>query len=153
MRSQSIWDQKAAQGDYKGAFLAFIQYRRGATFVELQNILSPYIPVYGDLAIYREPYENAIFWAGVSIELAKLYGALMSEHLIYVRTTSPYTYLADGKVLTLPLATLLEADYQEPHWYPVALYPMDEAARRKFAGRDEVTEQGSIFMSSNEWLS
>lgn len=136
MQEYPLWEQKAAQGDYKGAVLAYVIHRRGATFVELQLLLAAYMPVHGKHAIVYAPPETLILWGNVSQAFSALFEALLAEEAIYLVPASVEAYRHGGGILPLPIATRLDKPYTTPHWWPAAIYPMDEVARRHFGKRD-----------------
>lgn len=61
---------------------------------------------------------NIILWSGISLEMIEAIDSLIKEKLIDIYPTTPLVYMADGAVLSLPIAKSMRK-YKKPHWAPV----------------------------------
>jgi len=117
-------------GNYIDAVAGFVSERGGVSFVELRDLLSPYIPVLGDVAMFLPGYENIILWAGMSTEFFQVIAEALRTHRIETKPTQVLVYLIDGEALNMPLAKSLR-QYKEPHWLPVAFNKYTPVGRRR----------------------
>lgn len=94
------------------------EMKSGVSFVDLENRLGA--KAKGDYQYEILP--NVVLWSGMSIEFAS---ALRDERIrdaLEIAPTPLLVYLADGKVLNLPIAKRPPRNgYREPHWAPVTL--------------------------------
>jgi hypothetical protein len=111
------WTSKAQAGDLVGAAVEYIRVKDYVSFPELQRMLSPYIPTEGDLALEIQPH--LLIWANVSEEFADIMRLLQAGGEVERHPASILTYLADGGMLTLPVAKRVpNGGYKTDHWIP-----------------------------------
>jgi hypothetical protein len=111
-----------SQGKYVEAIIGYIKNTKGVTYAEIKDMLSPYIDTDGEWAIELPGYHNIIMWGGMSKEFIDIMGAVQKTGQIECAPTSPLTYIADGRMMRMPLAKQLR-QYKELHWLPVVLNP------------------------------
>ena len=94
------------------SILEFVKQRGGGvTFAELSAL-----PGFaGEKEMVNEEY-NHVLWSGISDEFIDALKALRTK--LSIRPTSYLTYLADGKLLSLPLVKR-PVKYKKPRWLPV----------------------------------
>jgi hypothetical protein len=71
----------------------------------------------GTTVIAHGDKENIVLWAGVSENFADAILSLVIPKLVIERSTPLLVYLADGRIIRLPLARKFR-DYKKPHWCP-----------------------------------
>ena len=121
MESQTL----AQQGKFKEAVAALVRETGGGvSFVEIVQLLDPYMPVQGDRQLTYPDHPTIVLWDEMSHEFCQLMLELVSEQILKCSPTEWLVYIADRMVLTLPLATEL-TQYQEPHWLPVVFDLVD----------------------------
>jgi hypothetical protein len=94
------------------------------SFVQIRRVLEQAgIPTKGSQALsLGDP--NLILWAGVSDEFAAVVTELHAAKAIHPVSTSVLTYLAEGCMLSFPLAKRPpKGGYREEHWAPVLFRP------------------------------
>lgn len=121
MESQAL----TQQGKFKEAVAALVRETGGGvSFVEIAQLLEPYMPVKGDRQLTYPDHPMIVLWDGMSHEFCQLMQELVSEQNLTCSPTEWLVYLADREMLTLPVATEL-TEYQEPHWLPVVFDLVD----------------------------
>ena len=96
------------------AVLDLVRKRPGLSWVEVCSFIEG---ANGNRSVQCAP--NLYLWDGVSNELIAAMNELLKADAIEVRPWSLLVYLADGDLLTLPLATRLpKGGYAKPHWLP-----------------------------------
>jgi hypothetical protein len=118
------WDEHARQGNYAQAIISLVQTRRGVSFVEITDLLEPYMEVQGQQALHLPDYPNLILWSGMSEAACTAIREALATGTIEYRPTSPLVYMIDGGFPDMPLAKSLR-HYTVPHWVPVTLNPKD----------------------------
>lgn len=118
------------QGKYVDAVIDMIRQREGVTFVEIEKLLSPYMEVNGDYALYSNSYPTLIFWMGISEQYFEVMKQVMSSGKVEGLPTHYLTYYADGKVPTMPLARKV-MQYKDPHWVPIAFNSVKAKEKHK----------------------
>lgn len=131
------WEELARRGEVKEAVLAYVQTYDWVTFAELQNHLEPYCPVEGNVGI--EFVHNAVIWCDMSQELADVCTSLMNEKALFLHPANIFSYMADGRMLTLPLARRKprgQTGYKQPRWFPCCLrtVPLPETPGKRKKG-------------------
>lgn len=111
----------------KEQILDFIRERRHVSFVELERLLGDQMD--GDYALWIGN-ENIILWSGVSQQFADTFNDLVRTGAVRLVPASLFIYLADGKVLGLPLVKG-RYRYKQPHWLPVTLDIPEGKGREK----------------------
>ncbi len=95
----------------------------GTSFVEIENALTAagHDPT-GELGIEHPKCHNLFIWAGVNAMFTAALNELLGAHLVHYRPTTPLVYIADGKLLTMPIAARPPKNgYREPHWVPAVI--------------------------------
>lgn len=86
--------------------------------VNLRRELETFFDTRGDG--WLEVQRNVILWTDMSPEFTEVMAALLGDKRVDVRLTSTFVYLADGVMLSLPVAQRVPAKgYTKPHWLPV----------------------------------
>jgi hypothetical protein len=102
------------------AILDYAQKHPGMSFVEVERIFDEHGFDYkGTLAICHLEYANIIIWKGWNKDATELLGALLEGPMEMV-PTNVLTYVADSKLLAIPLAKKA-INYKHPHWLPMTL--------------------------------
>jgi hypothetical protein len=65
-------------------------------------------------------HENLVLWPHMSREAIEIIEWLLDEDVVHLHVTTKLTYLIDGCVPALPLATS-RWQYKTPHWIPAVL--------------------------------
>ena len=66
--------------------------------------------------------KNVVVWMGMSQAFCDAIRELLDEKTIFLCPTTSLTYLADGKILILPIAKRPPANgYTKPHWCPAVM--------------------------------
>ncbi len=108
-----------------------IKKYRSVSFVELEEIpgfkQSEEDREKGDTVFSSsEAYKlNIIMWVQVSIEAIEALKELLHEKKIKATPTSVFVYLADGKMLKIPLAKSARK-YKKFHWAPCVFNPVED---------------------------
>ncbi len=119
----------AQQGQFKEAVTALVRETGGGvSFVEIVQLLEPYMPVQGDQILTWPGYPTIVLWSGMSHEFCQVILDLMSEGILKCSPTEWLVYMADREILRLPLATEL-VQYKELHWLPVVFDLVDSQAQ------------------------
>lgn len=103
--------------------LVLVRRQQGTSFVEISKELakSGFDPK-GDLALCHPSDGNLVMWLGVSDLLVDALNELLAARLVHYKPTTPFVYLADGGMPTLPQAQRPpKGGYREPHWLPVVI--------------------------------
>lgn len=117
-------ERKAQRGDLRGAVIEYVTASDWVTLAEIEQFLSAYMDVEGDVQIFLDYDHNIVLWAGMSEEFAELIADLQGDPALGVDACSPMAYIMDGKTLTLPIAKRPpKQGYKEPHWAPLCLRP------------------------------
>ena len=75
----------------------------------------------GNVTMRHPEHESIIFWENLSENVVKALEDLVRQKQIFMAPATQFTYLADGLVSTLPLATSAR-DYTKPHWLPICFH-------------------------------
>ena len=117
--------------------LTYIREKDWVTYVEVERVLAPYIPVRGDYAIEHPTIDNLLFWCGVSAEVCAIVNELFEARQIWRVPAERLAYHIDGKVLSLPIPRRVQQRYAKPYWLPTCLRATEQIspADRKKYGR------------------
>jgi hypothetical protein len=116
---ETAWNLLAREGKLADAVAAYVEHYDWVTFVEIERLLEPFIPTRGTLALEIAP--NTIMWADMSEEFCAVMHEIQERKLIWPHGVSLLSYLADGGVLTLPLAKRpSKKGYVKERWLPIA---------------------------------
>ena len=130
------WRAPAERGDLAGAIEAYVKAYDWVTFPELMRKLEPHVPggVRGEWAICTPADPNLILWTGMSEPFKDALRGLLAERRLFFHPAELLTYLVDGGLMRMPLASRPPKDgYKAPHWLPTCLrtVPMREKRRRR----------------------
>ncbi len=122
---QTPGEEKARNGDLRGAAIDFIAAYDYVTIVELRDFLRPFMEVEGNASLKLD--RNVVVWANMSPRFANFVGSLLNDPAISVRPASWLSYVMDGGALRLPIAKRPpKQGYKEPRWLPVCLRPVSD---------------------------
>jgi hypothetical protein len=120
--------REAAQAALLGRITRF----PGTSFVELERVLDRLdYPYEGDRVL--EVHGNIVLWSGWTDDAAELVLELARDGRVHFNPTSPLTYMADGKMLRLPIAKRPPKNgYKTPRWAPCTIEagPPDRPTKR-----------------------
>ncbi len=93
----------------------------GITFVELVNAVGE-DDAKGDYLYSSAKLAdlNIYYWGGLSEEFAQALVRIDASGMIECRLASPFIYLYDGRVPSLPIAKR-PRKYKDPHWIPTSI--------------------------------
>jgi hypothetical protein len=100
------------------------EHRTGTSFVEIETALAiAGHETNGHLGIEDPRYPNLFIWAGVNQEFMDALNELLRVKAVHWRATSLLVYLADGKMLSLPIAKSVPGPggFKKPRWIPVVV--------------------------------
>jgi hypothetical protein len=106
------------------AVFSFVARNRGASFIEIKNVLSKIINTKGDYCLSLSQH-NIVLWAGMSLEFFEIIKKMLfgDNRKLEMKETAWLTYMIDGETLNLPVAKKLpKQGYKKPHWLPVVFY-------------------------------
>ena len=113
----------AEQRDFKSAVIELVRETKGGvSFAEIEDLFSPFMDVHGEQAVTLPGYPNIILWMNMSSALCQVIEELVTDKVLTYSPVEWLVYVADRKILSLPLATRPEV-YDTPHWLPVAFDP------------------------------
>ena len=118
--------QALAEKRFGDAVEMLVAHRQHVTFVEISDLLEPYMPVRGDRGFGPPEHQNIIMWAGGTTELYNVVGELMRAERIFAHPTTSMVYALDGQLPDLPVAT--NTHHKKPHWLPVIFCTYRNAA-------------------------
>lgn len=121
--SNQVSDQQLEEA--KEAVLEYVRYNRGASFVELEDVLKEKglvrpTPEGTSEVIKAHGYENIILWESTNSLIVEAFISLVAEGKVVPHPTHELVYLMDGKSLAYPLVKKAK-DYKETHWLPITL--------------------------------
>lgn len=109
-----------------------ITQRDYVTFVEIEHVLQPLIPVKGSMAIEIGSCPNLVLWGGMSDEWVAVMHEVQASGLVSMEPTSLLTYMVDGGRPRLPVAKRPpKGGYSTEHWAPVCFRPKGRPVTRK----------------------
>lgn len=120
----------ARAGKLPDAVCAYVKQKDYVSFVQIERLLTPYLPIKGNHALCFSDHENIVLWAGMSQEWVTLMRQLLAEHRVYPYPSVPMVYWVDGGVPVLPLARTVR-HYKDVHWFPVTLRVIPPAVKGK----------------------
>jgi len=100
-------------------FIAFVKLNGCPTFREIEDEFPDF---FGGDCSFGMPEKNILYWVGLSETGGDSIEAAVRSKVVEMRPTHIMNYVADGRILNLPLAKTLRV-YKKPHWIPVAFYP------------------------------
>lgn len=107
---------------FKDAVVAHVHQKQDVSCQELQQVLEPYMPVYGtQVLLLGDKYPNIAHWLGLSQELTELILDLLRVKRLHMHPADP---TPETTFPGIPLAKMIKG-YQEPHILPVVFctYP------------------------------
>lgn len=104
--------------------IAFVIDRRYVSFVQIQKTFQD---TGGPCSLSLTGCDNIFLWFNMSLKLANLIEDIVSDKEVRLLPTSWLTYLADGKMVSFPVAKGRH-EYKEPHWMPVVLDSIEEGS-------------------------
>lgn len=102
---------------YADAIVEMVKQREHVTYVEIKRLLEGHMQTDGDVAITAKEYPAAVFWTGLSEELAEIMFDLHASKRIHRHPASLMAYMIDGGLLNLPIPKTM--NFKKPHWLPV----------------------------------
>ena|SRR5579859_6146409 len=112
--------------------LEMVTIRKNVSFVELSRLDG--FRGTCTFEVNNENCSNIVFWSGISEEAFDALRGLIDRNKIHPKPAHLFSYMADGRVLRLPLAKSAR-HYKEPHWLPVVFNPGSETPRRSKRAR------------------
>ena len=114
------------------ALLAYVRDKDYVTYAEMPAVLAPFIPVEGPFVAEVSRVPNLVLWAGMSREWVDTLNELFGTGVLWREPCSRLCYLADGAVLSLPLAKRPpRCGYATEHWAPSCVRPIEHIAPRE----------------------
>ena len=118
--------------DAAQAVIDLITKRDHVSFVEIQHVLEPLIPVKGRMALEVGSVPNLVIWAGMSEEWCAVMHEVQASGLVSMEPASLLVYMVDGVVPDMPVAKRLQkGGYKTEHWAPVCFRPKSRTTPRK----------------------
>jgi hypothetical protein len=114
----TIWERFAAAGLVNQAVEALIRHYGGITFVELEDLLAPFLPVAGDSRLVVE--EGVVLWEQADHDLLQCVVDLVDANRVFYDATDSAHYLT-GRRPRLPLFTGKSPKPGRAAWWPVIL--------------------------------
>lgn len=119
----------AEQRNFSGAVIELVREKGGGvSFVEIEDLLSPFMTVQGERSLALPDHANIILWMNMSETVSHLIEELVNNKVLVYSPVEWLVYLIDRKLPTLPLATEARS-YDTPHWLPVAFNPGEQFPR------------------------
>lgn len=110
-------------GDFERALEGFVSRKDGSvSFVEIKNMLAPYMETEGDYAFSPPDAAdlNIWCWGGMSLEWIELMKRMISDHRLKISPCHMLVYYVDGMAPRWPVAKKPpKKGYTKPHWLPV----------------------------------
>jgi len=125
-------DLLARQGKYAEAIISLVFELEGVSFVEIENLLSPYVDIEGVMAMCYPGQDNIILWHNINQRFLNIVKEAMNakdalgNYKIALKPTQPLVYYVDGKVPDFPIAKSIR-QYKQEHWLPMTFSPLKKA--------------------------
>jgi len=105
----------AEQRDFSGAVIELVREKGGGvSFVEIEDLLSPFMTVQGERSLALPDHANIILWMNMSETVSHLIEELVNNKVLVYSPVEWLVYLVDRKLPKLPLATEARS-YDTPH--------------------------------------
>jgi len=106
--------------DITNKIIEYIKTHTETSFVEIEQIFEDNNFNYkGNRSIASSEHNNVIYWEGWNQEAINIISKVMDSGSIMMHTTQVFTYVIDGKGLSIPIAKC-KRHYNNPHWIPIA---------------------------------
>ncbi len=96
------------------------------TFAELDQRVPGFAARGAEAPMSFTMHENLVLWGGMTEVGARTIAGLLEDGRLALADGTMMTYLADGKVPTMPIAKAARP-YQRPRWLPTTLRPAGKA--------------------------